>query len=254
MRSDLHRVADALHVRATASAWRDRLVGLLAGGSDADEQRNRKDDRNFKLLLRFMLRPDSNYLDVGASRGKFLRDVVRFAPGGHHIAYEPAPDSSEHLRSLFPWLEVRQVALSDHEGTATFVQVVEPGFRGYSRLETYTDKSTYPAGLRTEALEVRTERLDGHLPEGWLPHFVKIDVEGAELSVLEGGIGTLRRARPVVAFEHGDSPDADTSREIHRLLTEGAGLRVFDMDGEGPYDAAQFLEGLTSRWNWLAHE
>ncbi len=247
-------MADTFNVRRTLSLCRDRLVDVLTRSVSADIQRNRKDDRNFKLLLRFMLRQDSNYLDIGASRGKFLRDIVRFAPAGHHIAYEPIPSLSEQLKEAFPGIEVRQIALSNSEGTSRFVRVLDPGFQGYSRLEKYTDHFTYPSGLSTELIEVRTERLDGHLPEGWLPDFVKIDVEGAELTVLEGAIDTFRRARPVVAFEHGCTADVDPSVRIHSLLTRDIGLRVFDMDGNGPYDIGEFLERLTSTWNWLAHE
>jgi hypothetical protein len=46
---------------------------------------------------------------------------------------------------------------------------------------------------------VTTERLDEHLPDGWLQDFVKIDVEGAERLVLEGAMRTFR---PRVSYEH----------------------------------------------------
>jgi hypothetical protein len=55
----------------------------------------------------------------------------------------------------------------------------------------------------TELITVTNERLDDHLPDGWLPQFVKIDVEGAEGFVLEGAKRIFRLARPTIAFEHG---------------------------------------------------
>ena len=79
---------------------------------------------------------------------------------------------------------------------------------------------------------VTTECLDNHLPDKWLPDFVKIDVEGAERLVLRGAIDTLCRAKPVVAFVHAWHKDA--SEEIYSLLCDDVGLRIFDMDGHGP--------------------
>lgn len=252
MREELARWANAIGARAALERGRDRLVDLLTGETRSPEvRRNAKDDRNLRLLIRFLLKPDSNCLDVGGSRGKFLSVIQQTAPRGHHIVYEPVPSLCEALKQAFPSMDVRQRALSDHEGESSFIHVVTPGYQGYSRLEEYVAEATYPDGLRTQAFTVQTERLDDHLPRGWLPDFVKIDVEGAELPVLYGAVDTLRRARPFLAFEHGWH--GEKSEEIHKLVCDEIGLRIFDMNGLGPYDRQQFMERLGSRWNWIAH-
>ncbi len=232
---------------------RDRLVDLLNGDrSSPVARRNRKDDFHLKLLLRFGLRARSNCLEVGANQGIFLRDIRRVAPGGHHIAYEPIPGLYEKLTREFPTVEVRQRALSDRDGLTQFVHVLDPGMQGLSGLLDHRTPGSDPGGTRTEVITVATERLDGHVPDGWLPDFVKIDVEGAEQLVLEGAVETLRQAKPVIAFEHGFR--AGASEEIYKLLCQDVGLRLFDMDGNGPFDLPGFLDALSTRWNWVAHE
>ena len=57
--------------------------------------------------------------------------------------------------------------------------------------------------IPSKPITVRTERLDDNLPDGWLPDFVKIDVEGAERLVFEGAMRTFRLVKPTIAFEHG---------------------------------------------------
>jgi FkbM family methyltransferase len=253
MRKALGRMADAVGTRDALAKGRDRLIDLLSGnGSSRVVRRNRKDDRHFKLLLRFGMRTDSNYLDVGANKGQFLARVQELAPEGRHIAYEPLPDLAEELARRFPGIEVRQCALSDHDGESRFVNVLEPGFRGCSGLaqDGLADGSRL-RGLRTATITVRTERLDDNLPDGWLPDFVKIDVEGNELAVLRGAAETLRRAQPVVAFEHGYQPEV--TDELYALLCDRIGLRLFDMDGNGPLDRTRFVDELRTRWNWIAH-
>lgn len=128
---------------------------------------------------------------------------------------------------------------------------VDPGFQGLSGLADHVDLASRPGDIRTELITVATERLDDHLPPGWLPDLIKIDVEGAEHLVLRGALSTLQRAKPVVAFEHGLTDGV--SEEIYGLLCDGVGLRMFNMDGDGPLSLAQFLDQLRTRWNWVAH-
>ena len=93
------------------------------------------------------------------------------------------------------------------------------------------------------------ERLDDVLPDGVRPAFVKIDVEGAEEEMLLGAAETLRRHRPVVAFEHGrGSADVygTTPGAIHDLLCGELGYEISGLDGDGPYDVERFIEIFAS--------
>ncbi len=253
MRAALGRFAGAIGARDGVVKARDRLVDLLTGDSrnPVTVRRNLRDDRHLRLLLRFGMHPSSNFLDVGANRGFFLKGIERVAPLGHHVAYEPLPHLCAELARRFPGVEVRQRALSDHEGDLPFVQVLDKGFQGLSRFAEGGSDGSFPLeGLHTQTITVRTERLDDHVPEGWLPDFVKIDVEGSEMAVLRGAMQTLRKAKPVIAFEH--AYHGDVSGELYELLCDEIGLRLFDLDGHGPLDRSQFFEELGSRWNWVA--
>jgi len=130
--------------------------------------------------------------------------------------------------------------------------VIDAGFQGHSGLSDHHQRTLYPSDVRTELITVATERLDDHLPTGWLPDFVMIDAEGAEWLVLQGATSTLKQSKPVVAFEHGLRPGV--SEQIFELLCGHVGLRLFNMDGNGPLDLPQFLDQLKTRWNWVAHE
>jgi FkbM family methyltransferase len=239
------RVADALAPRLAS-----RVEAVQHQISAAD--REATDNRNLELLLGFLLREDSNCVDVGANQGRFLSHMVARAPRGRHFAFEPLPQCAARLVEAFPGVEVHEAAVADAPGEAEFVSVVEdPAYSGLR-------ERPYPgADWHTERIRVRVEKLDDQLPEDYVPTLIKIDVEGAELGVLRGALTTIRRHRPYVVFEHGvGAADryATTPEAVHELLTGQAGLRVFDMDAAGPLSAAQFSGHYHAgtRWNFLA--
>ncbi len=106
-------------------------------------------------------------------------------------------------------------------------------------------------------MTVWTETLDGTLPAGYVPALIKIDVEGAERLVIEGAIETISKYKPIVVFEHGkvaaDYYDTQPSH-IYELLHDEAGLRIFDLDGNGPFTFGQFEETIArgDHWNYVA--
>jgi FkbM family methyltransferase len=204
-----------------------------------------------RLLLAYTLASDAHCIDVGAHSGDVLSEMVRLAPAGRHIAYEPLPEMARALAERFPSVDVRAAALSDSAGEASFVHVVSnPAYSGLRERE-------YPGREQLERIRVRTERLDDSLPEGFAPAFIKVDVEGAELQVLRGARATIARHRPTIFFEHGrGAADRYGTRpaDIHDVLVGDAGLRIFDEHGGGPYSRAEF-EALFDRpiWNFVAH-
>lgn len=77
------------------------------------------------------------------------------------------------------------------------------------------------------------------------------------MQVLEGAFETLRRHKPVAAFEHGHGAAlyGKSAADVYALLSDGAGLAIFDMDGNGPFDSDQFRRTAAPegpRWNFFA--
>ena len=229
------------------------VVGRLRearGVIDPSARRTLRDDHALRIVLATALRADGNAIDVGANRGEVLTQILAVAPEGRHIAYEPIPHLQRQLQATFPSVDVRGRALSDGSGTAEFVHVIDAPTRSGLRARTDLDHTA-----RTERISVTVERLDWALDEAYVPALIKIDVEGAEVKAIRGAVATLERHRPHVLFEHGVG-GADlygsSSGELWDLL-DAAGLRIFDLDGNGPYARTHFEDQFVAPvWNWLA--
>lgn len=213
-------------------------------------RRNLRDEAHLRLLLAFSLSESANCIDVGANIGGILKQIVAAAPHGRHIAYEPLPDLSANLRRRFPDVDVRQLAASNHRGTASFQHVrSRPGYSGLRRRD-------YPGQEEVEEIQVAVEDIDSSLPEGYVPALIKIDVEGGERHVIEGAIKTIERHRPIVVFEYGKASarNYDTAPgDVFDLLAGRAGLRILDLDG-ARYDRCGFERVVEqgTRFNFVA--
>jgi FkbM family methyltransferase len=215
-------------------------------------RREARDRHAVSVLLCASLRYASDTIDVGAHSGAILREIVRVAPEGRHLAYEPIPELAVSLQAEFPSVEVRNAALSNENGEARFVQVDSaPEFSGF-RERNYDGLDT----VEKHEITVRTERLDDALPDGLVPRLIKVDVEGAEMLVLRGAQKTIARHRPSILFEHGiGAADRYGSGpgELHELLVDELQMRIFDLDGVGPYGRQRFEDVFAEPlWNFLA--
>jgi FkbM family methyltransferase len=214
-------------------------------------RKQRADDKKLRLLLQSTLTRTSNCIDIGAYRGRVLAEMVRVAPNGRHIAYEPSPRAYERLIIRFPSVDVRRAAVSNAVGETTFTYV--KGQPGRSGLQ----ERSLSGEHRVDHITVRQEMLDRSLPSGYIPALIKIDVEGAERQVFEGAIETICRYKPIIVFEHGKggAPHFGTQpSHIYELLHGQAGLDIFDMNGIGPYSLTQLEASfdLDEQWDYVA--
>jgi len=207
-----------------------------------------RDEIGIRAVLASTLRSDATYVDVGANRGQVLREAVRVAPRGQHIAFEPIPSVAAELARAFPSVDCRQLALGARADTAQFCHFRSlDGWSGLRRSTEISDQQGDP-----EYITVTVSTLDAELRER-TPCVVKIDVEGAELEVMEGARVLLSTAKPVLIFEHvpaaaalyGHPPGA-----VWDLLTE-LGYETFSVLGDGPFVRQAFLDS-GEVVNWLA--
>jgi FkbM family methyltransferase len=233
--------------------WLNRLLQELRLRPTPDDVRaDRADNKATQALLRSVLTRDSNCIDVGAHTGHFLKSVVKLAPTGEHIAFEPLPDMAEELRGRFPAVEVHEVALSDRSGTAEFQHVVSnPGYSGFRR------RSYVRPDESIETIQVEVRPLDDIVPVGRRVDFMKVDVEGAELEVLRGARRILSSNKPYVVFEHGQggAPHYGTTPEdVFDLLVGECGLAIHPLRSGPAYDREGFRAAYDDgqHWNFVA--
>jgi|SRR5581483_1771588 len=210
-------------------------------------------DRQAGDVMSRVLRPESNCVDVGCHEGQYIREFLRYAPLGQHVAFEPIPALAASLRRRFSSVRVVEAAASDRTGEASFFVVpAAPARSGLQRREFISQD-----GARQE-IRVRTERLDASLPAGSKVDFIKIDVEGAEGLVLAGAAATIVRDRPYIVFEHGRRSSLAfgvTSAQIYETLVDRCGLRLSRLTDwlncRAPLTQAAFVS--SQEWYFLAH-
>jgi FkbM family methyltransferase len=195
------------------------------------------------------LRTDSSCIDVGCYRGQILREMLKLAPAGHHIAFEPVPANYEWLVRKFPEVVVHHCALSDAPGTSTFQHVQgRPARSGLRRVP-------YPDGdEQVVEIEVVIDTLDERVTSDTPIDLIKIDVEGAELQVLEGGERLLEARHPALLFEHAAytaEAYGTTPAMLHALLVEHHGYTVSRFDdwlaGRPPLALTEFVGEVEAR-------
>jgi FkbM family methyltransferase len=150
------------------------------------------------LALSQRIRPGDTVLDIGAYLGgTAVLFALKAGPTGLILAFEPYHHRFLGLLVRLLRLRVRvlPVALSSAGGRADLVVPVHAGVPVYSQAGfagSYDTETLGRSGAYSfQRAEVRTARLDDVLEEEGIDpgavSAVKIDVEGAELAVLEGG-------------------------------------------------------------------
>lgn len=180
-------------------------------------------ERETVEIARFV-RARSTAVDVGAYDGLYSFEFARHGVKATH-AFEPHPIAAERLtRAKLPRTMVHGVALSDTSGVAELV--VPEGQYGRALSHLAQPTKTEPDAQRVQRYKVPTKPLDSYDLDN--VSFVKIDVEGHELSVLEGARATLQRSRPTMLIEveqrHHAEPVAEVLHAIESFGYKGSFL------------------------------
>ena len=193
-------------------------------------------------FLRRLLRPGQQVIDIGASYGVYTLSMAR-AVGreGRVWAFEPASGTAELLAAGiaangFTQVNVERSALSSAGGSARLSLQANPEMNALVRgADTAGAAETVPVTTLDACLDSRAWRDI---------EFVKIDAEGEEAAILQGGAGFFTRESPLVQYE------IKAGSELHLDLIEAfaaLGYRSYRLvPGLGllaPFDAAAPVDG-----------
>lgn len=205
--------------------------------------KNHQYDIQAKKVIRKVVTPNSNCIDVGCHEGEFLDLFLKYAPNGTHLAFEPLPDYYQDLvKNYGKKCQVYNTALSDKKGESTFNYVISnPAYSGLQK------RNYDKPNEKDTTITVKTDLLDYFIQDGQSIQFIKIDVEGGEFQVLSGAVDLLKAQQPYIIFEHGlGAADVygTTPEMMYELLVEKCGLEIATMGnwlkGKPSFDKATF--------------
>lgn len=156
-------------------------------------------ERGTRVLIQHYLRPGDVYVDVGANVGMHTLAAARAMKGqGKIIAFEPFEPTMRMLEKSI-WMngfssmtEIHQAAVSNTTGHGQLFIGATSGHQSLFALD------SSPSNAHG-SVEVPLVRLDGVIVSGQRIDLMKIDAEGAELHVIEGG-ASLITANPDIAL------------------------------------------------------
>ena len=190
------------------------------------------------------------FLDIGSYFGYYAFRIRQFAgPSATVHAFEPVPANFallEQNRALNHFEDVRlhQTALSNSAGTVTF-EVPPNKNRGIGHI-------AIAAAGATDSVSVTCTTLDALVQAEGLERIdaIKIDVEGAELQVIQGGAEMLEKFKPVLLMELNPPCLArfgTNEEEILRKLAElGYGFFRATPSGLAPFEGLKPGESYTN--------
>jgi len=171
------------------------------------------------------------FVDVGSHLGyEAMVATELVGEGGRVLALEPQLELAVHARkSLRGSSQARVlVAAAGHANGVMRFRQKERLLSAFSGGASLVD-----GGIETQVTQVT---LDSALRSDERPvDFLKIDVEGGELAVLEGSVDVLREDRPLVVAEVGMAGEPQRATQLARLVAflEPYGYAPFDFDYDG---------------------
>jgi FkbM family methyltransferase len=222
--------------------------------------------------LRFVcnnLQPGQVAGDIGCHKGAYTYWMRRrVGPSGAVYAFEPQPDQVAYLRAAFDAMNYDNVAIVPLAASnrSTEMPLYVPAGSGLThaasleQLPWYRDHvaGNHPDnGFTPRPLDmVQTTTLDEFFTKHRPPNFLKIDVEGHELAVVEGARHTLATQRPTVLLEceTRHRPEEGVRPVFDLLESLGYSGTFFENGGRRPlaeFDPAEHQRYDPTRPEWL---
>jgi FkbM family methyltransferase len=194
----------------------------------------RAEERELIDLLVCLARANNSHVfwDVGANYGLFTFSLGARLPDLRIETFEPDPDYVALLQQTLTRIgsedvRVHPIALSDVPGRVSFKRDLVSGSTGFLVGSRQQFDRAPDLAAKSGVIEVVASTIDAESDRLGVPDLIKIDVEGAELAVLQGGKATLEAHMPIILLECTQRQD-----EVRRFL-KGLGYQILDAETPG---------------------
>lgn len=215
-RNTRHRIAQRLFWSAPGRVLVRVVEKVIVRWEAVVMNRSLNMDVNGESWLTTLLPADCLVLDVGFNRGDFSALVVKGRPRARCIGFDPARSMRRHYDVSYPHrdqVELISAAVSNTEGECVFIDSDD----GMSHVVSAAGDSLRPA-QGTYAVPQVT--LDSFTAQRGIDtvDFIKIDVEGYDLHVLEGATRLLSEQRVTMFMFEYNAPWIDSRRFLREAV------------------------------------
>lgn len=160
-------------------------------------------EQNELTAWKQVVRPGDAVIDGGANYGYWTLVASRLVgPNGRVFSFEANPPTASRLEANIKAsgasnVSIYQIALAAGDGVATINNACSNTIGGHASLR------RHKGWTWGESIEIRTTAADGvAVSDKWPPiRLIKLDIEGAELSALQGMAKLIERDRPYLSVE-----------------------------------------------------
>lgn len=194
-------------------------------------------DKEDSKLTRFFLKnldPEDVFYDIGTNWGFYAYLAHDLLTAGEVHAFEPLPELFGFVKKntegdLGARLIANNFALWSQAGDLSFFDQSNAGHSGAS-----TAVEAVAAQSAAAKLTVQASTLDEYVKTHRLPTILKIDVEGGERHVIQGGRDFLKNHDPVVVMEvwAGEMGQSFSKDAVEMICALGYTPHLIDMEGE----------------------
>lgn len=182
-------------------------------------------------------------VDIGANVGQFGKKIRQYYPAAHLYSFEPIPFVCDELKLNFkddPNFTAINVGLGDSDGKTKFHMNLFSDSSSMLEIGELHTKN-FPYTKDEVEIEVEVKQLDNCLKADEIqkPYLVKIDVQGFEEQVINGGLQVIRNAEMVI------------TESSYKELYKGQSLfdTLYDKLKAMGFDYAGNLEQMESAFN-----
>lgn len=217
-----------------------RAYGLMIIG-----EWNEPETHHFLASVLTQIHEKVNFVDVGASIGEFAVEMAANEKVATVIAFEPQSEAAIAVEKSF--------VVNGFQKGRVIQKIVTDGQKDYSLLHdlrsptaSYVVSST-PYNLKgnQQLLKIPVTSLDEELSGIEGSTIILLDIEGGEYLAMKGGLGFIRKYKPLLIFECNSVSRKSFDLKMVRDLL-GSDYSIFRLRSDGRVDSNE-----TQTWNMV---
>lgn len=183
----------------------------------------------------------TQFIDVGGCIGEYAIDIADLDKIDNVTVFEPQPECARTIAKAaelnnFANIKIAQKIVSDKVGTERFI------------LEGHSPSGSHIAGEEESmnSIEIECSTIDDEIKYNNESCILLIDVEGAELKVIRGGMNFINNCKPLIVFEYNDLTKKHFSLdELKKVL--GDDYKIYRLRKDSMLDT-----DFSDTWNCVA--